>query len=264
MAKFDKVIPPGQEGRIAMTVDGTKVHGIWTKSATVHTNDPGNRQLSISLSAKEVPYVNLEPEGTVFMHGRYGEAVERRVILTSNEKDLDFKVTGVTSNIDDKITYTYAPTGKPGEYVLNVFKNPRLPTLTVYGTLFAHTNSKLSPKTEIPVNVMTRGDISVSPITLNFGDVRFGDNAAEGAPVTKSVIVSKPTGEFRIASIDLNNANFRAVTETVMDGRQYRVLVTFRPPMKRPDRNNEIAEMIIHTNDSLEPAIRVQVVARAM
>jgi hypothetical protein len=34
--------------------------------------------------------------------------------------------------------------------------------------------------------------------------------------------------------------------------------------MKRESRQNETAEMIIHTNDAREPAIRVQVVSRAM
>jgi hypothetical protein len=263
VAKFDKVIPPGQEGKIEMAVDGTRVHGTFIKTATVTTNDT-RRQFTIGIAGSEVPYVNVQPEGTVFLQGRHGEAVEKQLILTSNEKDLDFKITRLTSNMDDKITYTVAPTGTPGEYALNIYKNPDLPTLTTYGTLHVHSNSTRSPNTDIQINVMTKGSISVSPIMLNFGPVRFGDKTGEGAPVTKSIVLSKPAGEFAITSIDLSNPNFNAVAEHVAGGNQYRVQVTFRPPMKRQGRHNESAEMIIHTNDSLEPAIRVQVVARAM
>jgi hypothetical protein len=264
VAKYDKVIPPGQEGSIEMVIDGKRVHGQFHKTAVVHTNDPQRRQVTIAIAAVEISYLNVQPDGTISLQGRYGETVERQIVISTNEKDLDFKVTGLTSNIDDKITYAYTPTGKPGEYALSVFKNPRLPTLTTYGTLHVHTNSRRSPKTDIQVNVMTRGSISVSPITLNFGAVRFGDQAAEGSPVTKSVMLSKSTGDFDITHIDMNNANFNSTVESLPGGNQYRVLVTFRPPMKRLVNHNESAEMIIHTNDALEPAIRVQVVARAM
>ena len=264
MAKFDKVIPPGQEGKIEMAVDGSRVSGSFLKTATVRTNDPVNRQLSIGIAGNEMPYLRVEPEGTVFLQGRYGEKVERQIMLTTNEKDLDFKVTALTSNIDDKITYTAVPTGRPGEYTLDIYKNPKLPTLTTYGLLYVHTNSKRAPKSEIQVNVTTKGTISVSPMTLNFGAVRFGDRVSEGTPVTKSVVVYKSTGSFVVTGVDLNNAAFSAVPEPVAGGNQYRVLVTFRPPMKRQNRHLESADMIIHTNDSLEPAIRVSVVARAM
>ncbi len=263
MAEFDKVIPPGQEGKINMAVDGARVHGVFSKSATVRTNDPVKRSFSIAIAGSEVPYLNLRPEGTVVLHGMHGETVQRQLMVTSNERNLDFKVTRLTSNVDDKITYTYAPTGTPGEYAIDIYKNPELPTLTTYGSLFVHTNSKLSPKSEIQVNVMTKGSISVSPITLNFGAVRFGDRDAEGSEVTKSVMLSKGS-EFEVTGVDLNNPNFVAVPEPISGGRQYRVLVTFRPPMKRQTRHIESAEMIIHTNDSQEPAIRVAVVARAM
>ena len=264
MAKFDKVIPPGQEGKIDMAVEGERVHGSFHKTAVVKTNDPVKRQFTIGIAGNETPYVKLAPEGTVFLQGRFGDAVHRQIVLSSNEKDLDFEVTGLSSNIDDKITYAYAPSGKPGEYTVDVYKNPKLPTLTTYGSLFVHTNSERSPKTDIQVSVMTKGSISVSPMTLNFGPVRFGDRASEGSPVTKSVVLSKTTGGLAVTRVDLNNANFSAIPEPVPGGNQYRVLVTFRPPLKRQSRHVESAEMIIHTNDTLEPAIRVQVVARAM
>jgi hypothetical protein len=263
VAKFDRVIPPGQEGKIDMAVDGGRVHGNFLKTATVKTNDPSKRQFSIGIAGSEIPFLHVEPEGTVFLQGRYGEAVNRQLVVTSNEKDLDFKITRLESNMDDKITYTFKPSGKPGEYVVDVYKNPDLPTLTTYGSLFIHTNSKRSPKSEVQVNVMTKGSISVSPLALNFGPVRFGDRQAEGSPVTKSVMLSKRVA-FDVTGVELNNPNFSAKTEPVGDGTQYRVLVTFRPPMKQGTRQSETADMIIHTNDAFEPAIRVSVVARAM
>jgi hypothetical protein len=264
VAKFDKVIPPGQEGKIEMVVEGAKVHGEFVKSATVHTNDPDHPTLTIAIAGKEIPYVNIVPEGTIYLHGRYGEQIEKEVTISSNEKDLDFKVTGVTSSMDDKITYELGKGAKPGEYTLKVFKNPKLPTLSMYGNVTVHTNSKLSPDVVVQVHVMTKGSITVSPSTLNFGQVKFEDANGPGTPANKAVILAKTTGKFQIKDITVNNPNFKAVYDQVTPGQQYRVQVTFTPPKKRLPKQNEIGEMIIHTDDPLEPALRVQLVARAM
>lgn len=264
VANFDKVIPPGGVGKIQLVLDGHRVSGQFYKTAAVRSNDPVKRQFQISITGTKIPYVNIEPQGTLVMQGRYGEPVAKKLTVSSNEDDLHFKINSITSNIDDKVTYTYKPTVNPGQYEIEVFKNKELPTLTTYGTLFLHTNSEKKPKQEIQVYVITRGMITVSPATLNFGAVRFGDKQAAGVPVTKSIILSKSTGEFEISDITLNNPNFRASPEVITPGKQYRVEVIFTPPMKKLVRDNESADMIVKTTDPLEPAIRVTVVARAM
>lgn len=264
MAKFDKVILPGQEGKIEMVVEGDKVHGEFSKSAQVHSNDPAHPQLAITVAGYEVPYVNVVPEGNVYLHGRYNEKIEKVLTLTSNEKDLDFKVTGISSNLDDKITYRLEDGSRPGEYLLHVYKNPKLPTLSTYGSLNVHTNSPNAPQSTLQVHVMTKGAITVSPAMVNFGAVKFADEAGPGTPVTKSVIVSKAAGEFRIKGVTLSNGAFVSATETVSEGKQYRLQITFMPPAKKKTKQNETAELIIQTDDPMEPAVRVQVVARAM
>jgi hypothetical protein len=264
VAKFDKVIPPGQEGKIEMAVEGAKVHGDFNKSAAVTSNDPDHPQMTIAIAGKEVQYVNIMPEGTVYLHGRFGEAIQKDLVISSNEKDLAFKVTGVTSNIDDKITYELADGSRPGEYLLKVFKNPRLPTMSTYGNITVKTNSTHSPETTVQVHVMTKGSITVSPTTLNFGALKFGDANGPGTPSTKAVMLAKATGQFQIKDITVSNPNYKAVFDPVTPGQQYRVQVTFTPPAKKTPKHNEPGEMIIHTDDPLEPALRVQLIARAM
>jgi hypothetical protein len=264
VAKFDKVIPPGQEGKIEMTVDGARVHDAFTKSATVLTNDPDHPQLTITVAGWEIPYLNVSPEGTVYLHGRYGETITKMVTLTSNEDDPDFKVLGVTSNVDDKVTYRVEEGTKPGEYTLRVYKNPKLPTMSTFGSLFIHTNSKNSPTTTVQVQIMTKGSISVNPNLLNFGALKFTDANGPGTPSTKSVLASKATGTFTIKNVTVSNPEFAAVVEPVTEGQQYRIQVTFTPPARKQPGQTEAAEMIIHTDDPLEPTIRVQLVARSM
>jgi len=99
---------------------------------------------------------------------------------------------------------------------------------------------------------------------VNFGPVKFAESAGAGQSVTRGVILAKATGAFTIKDVKLDNPNFTATVEPVAEGTQYRVQVTFTPPMKTLVTQSETAEMIIHTNDAEEPAIRVTVAARAM
>lgn len=264
MARFDRVIPPGQEGKIELVIEGAKVHGYFDKAATVKTNDPKHASLTIALAGKEIPYVNVAPEGTVYLHGRFGEPIEKVVTISSNEKGLDFKVSGVTSNIDDKITYQLENGSKPGEYNLKVMKNPKLPTMSTYGSITLHTNSPHSPEAAVQVHVMTKGSITVSPNTLNFGALKFADTNGAATPASKAVMLAKVSGQFQVTEITVSNPNFKAVVEPVTPGQQYRVQVTFTPPAKKVANQKEAGEMIIKTDDPLEPALRVQLRARAM
>jgi len=264
VATYDKVISPGEEGKIHLAVDGARVSGEFNKSADVLTNDPDHPHLTISIGGHEIPYVNVIPEGTMYLHGRFGEAVEKDLTITSNEKDLDFKVTGVTSNIDDKITYKTEAGTKPGEYTVKVFKNPKLPSLSTYGSLIVHTNSKKSPDTTLQVHVMTKGSITLSPTTLNFGEVQFTAQNAPPVTATKAIVVTKATGKFQIKEVTVSNPNFKTALEPMTPGQQYRVQVTFTPPVRKQSKQTESGEMIIHTDDPQEPALRVQLLARSI
>ena len=99
-------------------------------SADVICNEPVLSHMALKLKGREMPYVNVDPEGTVYLQGRYGEPIEQDLTLASNEDDLDFKVLGLSSNLDDKITYAIENGSEPHSYTLKLYKNPRLPTLS--------------------------------------------------------------------------------------------------------------------------------------
>ncbi len=264
VTNFDKSIAPGKQGNIEFVLDGEKVHDAFNKNATVTSNDPVHPTMTIAVSGHEIPFLNVSPEGTVFLHGRHGEAISKKLTVSSNESDVDFKITRLSSNIDDKITYTMAPSSTPGTYDITVYKNPELPTQMMYGTLYLHTNSKESPTSPVQVHVVTKGSINVNPAIVNFGPVRFADSIGGSQDVTRAVIVSRSSGDFSIKDVQLSNPNFKASVAPVADGSQYRIEVTFTPPLKKPTSQSETSDMLILTSDPEEPSIRVTVSARAI
>jgi hypothetical protein len=263
-AKFDKVIAPGKEGKIELVIDGSKVSGQFSKATEVRTNDPDRPQLTLVMSGKEISYVDVVPNGTVYLHGRPGEVITKELTISSNEKDIDFQITSVTSNMDDKIKYSVAKGAKKGDWVVKVSKDPKLPIMSQYGTLIVHSNSKKSPDTTLQVHVMTKSSILLSPSVLNYGEVKFTDQKGPGVPATKTLTVTKATGKLRITEVTTSNPNFVAALETVTPDQQYKVKVTFTPPARKQSKQTESGEMIIKTDDPQEPMLRVQLVARSI
>jgi hypothetical protein len=261
VASFDKVIPPGQEGTINFEIDGKRIHEAFSKSASVSTNDPKHPMLTIAVAGKVIPYVEIQPSRQIYLSGMYGEKVSKEIIVSSNEKKKNFKITGLSSNIDDKITYSYAPDTEPGRYKITVWKNPKLPTLNTWGNLNIDTNSEHSSRTVIQVSVATRGSIICQPAQLNFGALKFSQAGALEKPVSQSLEVMKVEGQFAIKNVSFTTGDYKAKVETLEAGKRYKVDVDFAPATKK---KNFYDEMIINTDDPQEPSLRIRLIARGI
>jgi hypothetical protein len=261
VANFDKVIPPGQEGKIQFEIDGKKVHGAFNKNATVQTNDPKHPSMTIALAGRIIPYIEVQPSTQIYLTGVYGEKVSKEIILSSNEKKKKFEITGLSSNIDDKITYSYAPAAEPGRYKVTVWKNPKLPTMNTWGSLYIDTNSDHTPQKVLQVQVATRGLIVCQPTQVNFGAQKFNDAGGLIKPGLQTIEIFKVDGEFHIKNVDFSTPDYKAQVEVVEPGRRYKVNVTFAP---REKQKNYQGEMIINTDDPQEPSVRVNILARGL
>jgi len=264
VAKFDKVIPPGQEGNIQIVIEGKRVHGQFNKSATIRSNDPDHPVMTISMAGQITPFVEVQPASRVYLQGQYGETVMKSVTVKSNEEDLDFAITKIESNLDDKITYDFEPGEEDRTWVVNVYKNPTLPTLSTYGVMTVHTNSEKAPTKTMQVQVITKGAISVEPKSVNFGTVKFGSDGDPAAPVSRNVVVLKTTGDFSIEDLSFSTEKFQGEIEQVQPGKKYNIKVTFLPPEKKQSRQTHVGEMTIRTDDPREPELKVRLIARSM
>jgi len=259
-ASFTERIPPGGVGEIVLEVDNEKVTGKFDKAASILTNDPKHPQMSISIAAKIIPFVSTKPDGRIYLRGLYGEISGKEVEVFSNESDREFEITGVYSNMDDKITYRLEESGEPGRYVLKMWKNPLLPTMNTWGNLYLETNSENSPEKIIQVNVTTRGSIVVQPSTINFGKVEKATlGSLSGEELERTVTVFKVRGGFKITDVEFSSEFYEADVE-LLEGGKYKVTIKMRPG----DRDSYRDEMIINTDDPNEPSLRVRLLARAL
>ena len=258
MAYFTEVIPPGQTGEIKFEITGSKVSGTFTKKATVYSNDPSRKAMKISVHAQIIQYVEVLPASKLYLRGTYDQSVHKTLTIRSNETDREFEITGIRSNIDDKITYKLGERSAEGEYELIIWKNPKLPTMNTWGSVYLSTNSENAPEKIIEVNVTTRGSIVVHPSTVNFGRVIVRN--ADQEVIERVVTVYKLTGSFQIENIEFSSDFYEASVEALEDGKRYKVTVRIHPGTK----DSYIDEMIIKTNDPQEPFVKVRLLARGV
>src|SRR5687767_14251736 len=65
VADFDKIIKPGQTGKVTAHVDTVSFAGPTTKSVTLETNDPNTPSAQLTIAAIVKPFVDAYPAGFV-------------------------------------------------------------------------------------------------------------------------------------------------------------------------------------------------------
>ena len=85
VASFDKAIPPGQEGKVTLTVNTRNKRGKLSDGATIFSNDLQNPKTKISVTAFVKQYISVEPI-TIRLIGYSGENIGKKVTITSHVK----------------------------------------------------------------------------------------------------------------------------------------------------------------------------------
>src|SRR5687768_3267337 len=96
VAEFDKVIKPGQTGKVVSNVDTTAFTGPIAKSVTLETNDPAAPTAQVTISATVKPYVDVHPAGFVRYNMLQGDVETQSVTLYSEESE-PFEIVRVES-----------------------------------------------------------------------------------------------------------------------------------------------------------------------
>ena len=147
MAYFDKVIPPGGEGKIRLSVRTRSRQGKVSRSARVYTNDPAKSMVRLGITAFIKPVIQLSPP-KIFLKGKEDQSItkvvkvraglDRPLALTAGRFNLAGKLTYTITEIEEgrrfQIRFTSIP-GPPQTYrgFLKIATNyPEKPELTIW------------------------------------------------------------------------------------------------------------------------------------
>ncbi|HSO71494.1 MAG TPA: hypothetical protein VLR91_02475 [Thermodesulfobacteriota bacterium] len=101
MTRFDRVIPPGGEGKVTLTVTLKGYQGRVWKDATVISNDLRQPSFQIMLQGKVRPHIELRPGPSVQFSPAAQSLAEKIVDLVATSQD--FNILKVENNLKEKI-----------------------------------------------------------------------------------------------------------------------------------------------------------------
>ncbi len=235
VASFDKVIKPGAEGKIVSSVDTKSFSGPISKSVLVVSNDPDRPQMNLFIKAMVKPFVDVLPQAFVRFSVIKGDQAGQDVILLSEEKGFHptvaetsqpyVKAEILPAGDKDKVP------GRPGEqYRVRINVTPDAPEGLLNAPIRIATGVSQQPTIEIPVSGIVRPRVSVTPVTVNFGNFTAGKD-----PITRNIIVTnnKPAVPVKVVRAEVTVPGFVTDVVPTQEGVSYTVVVRASEKVKK-------------------------------
>jgi hypothetical protein len=265
VADFDKVIKPGQVGKVSAHVDTTNFAGPISKAVTLETNDPNTPTAEVTISAIVKPYVEAYPAGFVRFNMLQGD-VEKQSVTIYTEEDEPFEIVKVEAPQDwikvdaKKIegTDVVPQIGRKGanQYKLDItVGGPDARIGPLSEKVHIITNSKHQPDYWVSVSGVVRPSYRVDPTGINFGEITAADSAATRTISIRSNNLKTP-GAFSVTKVESGVAGVTAnVVPTDKPGEYSVTLQVAKDAKPGPVDGN----VTIHTSDTAKPMVVIPV-----
>jgi hypothetical protein len=156
VTRYDRVIPPGGKGNVTLAVDSRGLLGEFQKEAVVWSDDPVNRNLSLYMAGLIKPHIFLDPGSYIALVGKKGH-VPREYLRIENNHTSPFKITGVESDLGDRIGWLLRELRPGYAYILEVEDLSKTPG-DYTGHLFLRTDNTKKPELVIIINGRVEGE----------------------------------------------------------------------------------------------------------
>jgi len=268
VADYDKVIKPGETGKVTAHVDTTNFSGPIAKTVTLETNDPSSPTSTLTIHAVVKPYVEAFPAGFVRFNQLQGDVATQSITLYSEEDDpfeiKDVQVPGdwvkVAYHKIENETERVANVGKPGQnqYKVDItVGGPDAKIGPMADKIRILTSSKHSPEYPISVTGVIRPTYRVEPTMLNFGEVAPTDAAATRSVLLHSNDLKTPE-QFVVTKVESNAPGITTAFKPLAQKGDYEVTLQVAKDAKPGDIDGSVK---IYTSDKLNPVVTVPVKA---
>jgi hypothetical protein len=268
VADFDKVIKPGETGKVTAVVDTVTFNGPIAKSVTLETNDPVTPTAQITIHATVKPYVEAYPAGFVRYSLLQGDAEMQSLTLYSEEAE-PFEITKVEVP-GDYVKVNYNKITNEAERVPNVGAPGQAQykvDITVGGPdaklgplaekIKIITNSKHQPEYLVSLSGVVRPPFRVEPTIMNFGEVAPNDTAASRAIVIRSNDLKTPE-RLQVTKAESSSRNITTSVKPTANKGEFEVMLQVAKDAKPGDVEGTVK---IYTNDEVNPVVTVPVKA---
>jgi hypothetical protein len=264
VADFDKIIKPGQTGKVTAHVDTSSFAGPIAKPVTLETNDASTPSAQLTITAVVKPYVDAFPQGYVRFNMLQGDSDKQTLTLFS-EDETPFEITGVEVPQDwIKVDYKKVEGAEINKAVGRTGQNQYKVDITVGGPdtrvgplaekIKIKTNSKYSPEYSVSVSGVIRPTFRIEPTGVNFGEVAPTDSAATRTIVLRSNDLKTPE-KFVVSKAESGVAGVTAAVKSLDKG-VYEITLQVGKDAKAGVLDGSV---LVHTNDAAKPVVTIPV-----
>jgi len=256
VARYDRVILPGREGTIRLTLNTTGYQGNVKKTAVVYSNDPDQPQVTVVVSGRVTPSVAVDPPA-VLLEGWVSEDIRRTVTIRANAPQA-LTLEPAQGTDAEKVAYELKTIENGRVYQLIIHniskKRDRYAGLITLKTNYAH-----KPELKIGYMGAINTKIDYYPKRLIFTPLKRTD------PSTGTVEIYFPPRTIRLSLIDgmnldiekleFNRTYFEIDIIEREDKIQYQLTVTVLPDAVPVGLLKE--DLKVYTNIDFEPVLSI-------
>lgn len=250
MADFDKVVPPGQEGKINVKIYGHKIFpGHFKKSYTVTTNDPENERVVLTLSGDVVKVFDVSTE--IAVTGFRDEELKKEVILTNRlEKPVhltDYRWSETTRSspeLSDMLGVKLEPIESGQKYRLTVWNKKQLEPGHYLGDLFLKSDFEGLSEKKVMVRFTITPDVEVHPKTVIMREMIVEEGTSKSFD-KKITIIAARADSLKILKVEPDRDDVTVNVQEIVPGKSFRCTIRLRPPS---ETGRYLANLKIYTN----------------
>lgn len=263
MADYDKVIPPGQEGKITVKIYGKKIQpGRFNKGWTIATNDPENERFAIHIMGTVTRV--FEQSEQLSLTGFWDEEIRSETVLTNN-LDRPIIITGwhwderaLEFGLDKKLGVKLEELEKGKKYRVAVWKNPKVEADTYRGDIVLTTDYAEMKEKSLPVRITVTRDVEIQPNKVYFGEMVVPEGTSKSFDRQFRIIAARGDS-LQILSAIPDREDVTVNIQEVQAGKVYKGTVRVRPPSKMGSYEGSIK---IRTNYPGYEEITLSVIGR--
>lgn len=250
--QYDKVIEPGQEGKLEAEMNTAGFRNAQIKTIQVTSNDPDQPNLTLRLTAFIKTAVEVRPSETLQVSLKTGEPTTQEVEIVNNT-DQALEIQEVTVSVPYAKAEAQKVNDKTTKVIITV--SPDAPPGRGNFMVMARTNLESTPT--VNISVATEKGIVVTPTTIFFGAI----GSATPLPIERVVTLSRSDKSFQVTKFEVDDSNIEVKHESDAEGKQHRLILRYKGGWTQGTIRRTLT---IETDDPQQAQIRVNLMANIL
>ena len=261
MADYDKVIPPGQEGKVNIKLDGKKLFpGLFDKKFTVRTNDPDNAQfdLVVTGTVKKAFEFSREMRWSGFVDDKFKFEVDVTNLLPTpiNITSVRWADDAASKGLPEKIGLKLETIEKGKKYRIKLLKKKALTPESLVANVVMTTDFPKIKEKSVPMSIIVQKEVEIYPDRLYFGEMIIPPGATKAFDRTFNIVAARGDS-LKILKAVPNRDDMTVKIQELQPGKSFRGTVWIRPSSRLGQYAGSIRT---YTNNPKNPEIVLDIV----